>query len=423
MQKQYANRFSVRGLTDFSAIVFGLSIVLCYAFTNNSQTIKDEILFGLLLVIALIAYLIIVYGLINPMIKIANVMADIIDGDYQAKVPFYNNRLFIRFHFLISLLRDNLQAAYALVEAMAQKAQIDPHASYLLFLRSQSNPLADALRRLYEKDIEFAARERERLWETQGVAKFVEILRTSNQSIEELSNAIITNLVRYLQAQQGAIYVVATDEAGVDFLRLTGLYAHDRELLGTTCAIGEGLVGQCFESQKTILINEIAETKLLIRSGLGEAPPRALLIVPAIINNDAFAVIEIASFSPFQPYQVAFVERLAESIAATIANSIAAMRNRKLVEELNTQTEQMRAQEELMRQTIEQAFQTQAELEQKIAEINRIKEEERKRIEVFRQTQQKILQRLLEKHKQQLAQKDAEIAALKKQIEQYKAGV
>jgi hypothetical protein len=78
----------------------------------------------------------------------------------------------------------------------------------------------------------------------------------------------------------------------------------------------------------------------------------------------------------------------------------------------------MRAQEELMRQNIEQAFQMQLELEKQMSEMQKMKEEEQKRMDALRSTQQKMLERILEKHKEQLAQKDAEIAALKRQIEQ-----
>lgn len=417
MQKQFVNHFSVRGLINLATVVLLLTVALCYIFTNNTTTVKDEIVYGLLFFMLIVAYLILMTGLINPLIKLLHVVEALTNGAYDAEIPYYNNRLFIRFNQAITNLRDNLKAAHELIQAMIN-FQVNTKADYFTFLQSQNNPLAKSLQALHEQDTSFAAKEAERSWTTQGMAKFVDILRSGNQTIEELSQSIISNLVKYIGAHQGGIYVVETDEAGIDLLRLTGAYAHDRELLGTTYNIGEGLVGQAFEDKSTILINELSEGQFIVRSGAGEAPPKALLIVPAIVNDNAFAVIEIASFSAFQPYQVAFVERLGESIAAAISGSIAAMRNRRLLEELSMQTEQMRAQEDLMRQNVEQAFQVQAELEKKIAEMNKMKEEEQKRMDALRATQQKMLERILEKHKEQLAQKDAEIAALKQQIEQ-----
>ncbi|MCS7017812.1 MAG: GAF domain-containing protein [Cytophagales bacterium] len=417
MQKQSVNHFSVRGLINLAAVVLVLTIVLCYIFTGNEATWKDEILYGALLGIVGIMYLVLMIGLVNPMIQLSNVLEAIANGDYTVPVPYYNNRLFIKFNRTVTNLRDNLKAAHALVNAMIH-FQVDNKADYFTFLQLQQNPLAKALQELYEQDIAFAAKEAERTWITQGIAKFVEIWRSGNQSIEELSRVIISHLVQYLNAHQGGIYVVETDEAGIDFLRLTGAYAHDSELIGTTYDIGEGLVGQAFQDKSTILINDLSEGQFIVRSGIGEAPPKALLIVPAVINDTAFAIIEIASFSPFQPYQVAFVERLGESIAASIAGSIAALRNRRLVEELSLQTEQMRAQEELMRQNVEQAFQMQAELEKQMEEMNHMKQEEQKRMEALRITQQKMIERIMEKHKEQIVQKDAEIAALKQRLEQ-----
>ncbi|WP_250631747.1 GAF domain-containing protein [Rhodoflexus caldus] len=417
MQKQSVNHFSVRGLINLATVVLLLTVALCYIFTNNTATVKDEIVYGLLFFMLIVVYLILMTGLITPLIKLANAVTAITKGAYDTEIPYYNNRLFIRLNQAVTNLRDNLKAAHELIQAMIN-FQVNTQADYFTFLQSQDNPLAKSLQALHEQDTSFAAKEAERSWTTQGMAKFVEILRSGNQTIEELSQSIISNLVKYIGAHQGGIYVVETDEAGMDLLRLTGAYAHDSELLGTTYNIGEGLVGQAFEDKSTILINELSEGQFIVRSGAGEAPPKALLIVPAIVNDSAFAVIEIASFSAFQPYQVAFVERLGESIAAAISGSIAAMRNRRLLEELSLQTEQMRAQEDLMRQNVEQAFQMQAELEKKIAEMNKMKEEEQKRMDALRATQQKMLERILEKHKEQLAQKDAEIAALKQQIEQ-----
>lgn len=416
-QQQIANHFSVRGLINLAASVLVLTVALCYIFTNNQATLKDEIVYGLLLTLLAVAYYILVVGLVNPMIKLSKVLEAIANGEYTTEVPYYNNRLFIKLHRTVTNLRDNLNAAHALIRAMIQ-FQVDTKADYFTFLQTQTNPLAKALQELYEQDTAFAAKEAERAWITQGIAKFVEILRSSNQNIEDLSRVIISQLVKYLNAHQGGIYVVETDEAGMDYLRLTGAYAHDSELAGTTFEAGEGLIGQAFEDKSTILINDLADDRFIIRSGSGEAPPKALLIVPAIVNDSAFAVIEIASFSPFKPYQVEFVERLGESIAATISGSIAVMRNRKLLEELSIQTEQMRAQEEMMRQNVEQAFQMQMELEKQVEEMNRMKAEEQKRMEALRVTQQKMLERILAKHKEQLAQKDAEIAALKQRLEQ-----
>jgi putative methionine-R-sulfoxide reductase with GAF domain len=417
MQEQSVNHFSVHSLIQLSTVVVMLTIFLCYIFTNNEATVKDEILYGILFLMVLIIYLILIIGLINPLVELSNAAAAIAKGEYDAVIPYYNARLFIRFYRSITNLRDNLKAANELLQAMIH-SQVNDKADYFTFLQSQNNPLAKSLQALYEQDTSFAAKEAERSWATQGTARFVEILRSNNQTIEELSQSIISNLVKYVGAHQGGIYVVDTDEAGIDLLRLTGAYAHDRELIGTTYNIGEGLIGQAFQDKSTILINEFSEEQFIVRSGAGEAPPKALLIVPAIVNDNAFAVIEIASFSAFKPYQVEFVERLGESIAAAISGSIASMRNRKLLEELSLQTEQMRAQEELMRQNVEQALQMQEELEKQIAEINKMKEEEQKRMEALRAAQQKMLEQILEKHKEQLAQKDAEIVALKQQIEQ-----
>jgi PAS domain S-box-containing protein len=106
-----------------------------------------------------------------------------------------------------------------------------------------------------------------------------------------------------------------------------------------------------------------------ITSGLGEALPRNVLVTPMKIEEKVFGVIEIASFQLFRKYEIEFVEKLAESIASTIASAKIAERTTKLLAETQQQAEEMKSQEEEMRQNMEELTATQEGMQRMLKEV------------------------------------------------------
>lgn len=230
-------------------------------------------------------------------------------------------------------------------------------------LLGEDDTMGEALIQMRNNLKQAADDDRKRNWATEGLAKFADILQSRNDNLIDLSDSIISNLVKYMNANQGALFLINDDDPQSVFIELVACYAYNRKkYLNKRIEMGEGVTGQCILERDTIYMSDVPDDYLRITSGLGEALPRNLLIVPLKLNEDIFGVVEIASFQTIEPYQVEFMEKLGESIASTISSVKINSRTKKLLEETQVQAEQMRAQEEEMRQNMEELSATQEEM-------------------------------------------------------------
>jgi methyl-accepting chemotaxis protein len=199
-------------------------------------------------------------------------------------------------------------------------------------------------------------------WATQGLAKFGEILRTNTTNIKELSFNIMKNLVTYLDINQGALFIINETPEGEPFLEMKSAIAYGRDkFVNKQIGIGEELVGRCAFEKKSIYMTDLPKNYIKITSGLGTANPSALLLVPLVLNEEIFGVIELASFHEIPDHQIEFVERLGESIASTIATVKVNEKTSMLLGQSKSQAEELAAQEEEMRQNLEELQATQEE--------------------------------------------------------------
>ncbi len=230
---------------------------------------------------------------------------------------------------------------------------------------SENDVLGNALIEMRDNLEKVDAEDFKRNWTTEGLATFGDLLRNNADDIERLSDAIISALVKKLEANQGGLFIITKDDDdSEEYLRMEACYAWDKKkYLEQKVFKGDGLTGQAWQEQATIYLTEVPDNYITITSGLGKTNPRSILIVPLKVNDEVYGVVEIASISELEKYQIEFVERVAESIASTISAVKRSAQTARLLEESRMLTEQLKAQEEEMMQSMEELQTTQEEME------------------------------------------------------------
>ncbi|NHB69586.1 GAF domain-containing protein [Perlabentimonas gracilis] len=230
--------------------------------------------------------------------------------------------------------------------------------------------MRNSLKKAKEDEAIRIAEDNKRTWANEGYAKFAEILRQNNEDLQTLVDEVLKNLVKYLGGNQGALFLVNDDDKKNVTLEAKSVYAWDRKkFVDTEIMMGEGLIGACALEGESIFLTEIPDNFVTINSGLGEANPSCILLVPLKQNETVLGVIEVASFKVFEQFEVDFLEKIAESIASTVATVKINAKTRFLLEQSQQQAEEMQAQEEEMRQNMEELLATQEEMSRKEKEI------------------------------------------------------
>ena len=322
---------------------------------NKSFKILRTSIIVFLLVILLVGFIMSQYmitsinyikGIINKISR--GILPDVTGYGHNDEIGDMMNSLSV----LVASLKETSQFAIKIGEGdftteFKPKSKHDVLANSLLVMRDN---LIKA-----EKDAEQRKNENaQRNWASQGLAEFNELLRNVGDDMQILSNKVIEKLVRYLDANMGGIYIVDDSDKEDIHLDLTAFYAYDRlKYAKQRIEIGENLIGQCFRENETVYLTDLPKGYVHISSGLGEADPTCLVIVPLKVNAETFGIVELASFRVIEKYQVEFIEKIGETIAATIANVKINMNTAKLLEESSEKSERLAQQEAEVHKNIE----------------------------------------------------------------------
>jgi len=246
--------------------------------------------------------------------------------------------------------------------------------------------LAGHLHAMREQLIKIRSDEEKRNWTNLGLTQYSEVVRKYQNDTEALCFESVKYITKYLGAQQGGLFVLVVED-GKQFLELTASYAFERKkFLEKRIQVGFGLIGQTFLEGETIKLKKLPQGYTLITSGLGDATPGSLVIVPMKHNEQTVAILELAAFTEFTSDHVTFLEKCGEFLAAALMNAQTNDQIKKLLQDTQMQAENMKSQEEEMRQNMEELSATQEEMLRKereyISKIEKLEKQSLIKIEI-----------------------------------------
>ncbi|MEH2057214.1 MAG: response regulator [Nostoc sp.] len=252
----------------------------------------------------------------------------------------------------------------------------------------------------------------EQNWLKSNLAEFTQMLQ-GQRNLESMSRTILSNLAPLVGASQGVFYVMdSTNDQPV--LKLLSSYAYkERKNLANQFGLGEGLVGQCALEKQRILLTEVPSDYIRISSGLGEAPPLNIIVLPILFESEVNAVIELASFGTFKQLHLTFLEQLSENLGVFLNNIASQVQTQQLLEESVTLTEELQSQQEELQQSNQRLEEQAQELEESQFLVKQSNEELQQLNEELEEKAE-----LLEAQNQEVARKNQEVELARQSLEE-----
>ncbi|MDK9500438.1 HAMP domain-containing protein [Streptomyces katrae] len=237
----------------------------------------------------------------------------------------------------------------------------------------------------------------------------ISALMQGRRDLDDVASLIMSELTPVVSAQHGAFFLAVpaggTPEIGADGgaegsyeLRMRGSYAYAGGQMPISFRPGEGLIGTVAEEKRTVLVENTPPGYLKISSGLGEARPAHVIVLPVLFEGKVLGVIELASFTQFTQIQKDFLSQIAEMIGTSVNTISVNSKTEMLLKQSQEMTEQLRERSDELENRQKALQAANAELEEKaelLAQQNRDIEVKNTEIEEARQ--------VLEERAEQLA--------------------
>jgi signal transduction histidine kinase/ActR/RegA family two-component response regulator len=196
-------------------------------------------------------------------------------------------------------------------------------------------------------------RNEEQNWLKTNLAKFSRMLQ-GQRDVLAVGKLILSELAPVVSAQQGVFYIMDGSNEEPE-LKLLASYAHPGgNGVKERFKLGESLIGQAAVEKRRILLNEVPSDYVRVSSGLGEARPMNIVVLPILFEGKAKAVMELSSFERFSSTHQAFLDQLTESIGIVLNTIEANTRTEDLLKQSQSLANELQnRQEELQKTNLE----------------------------------------------------------------------
>jgi HAMP domain-containing protein/CheY-like chemotaxis protein/signal transduction histidine kinase len=216
-------------------------------------------------------------------------------------------------------------------------------------------------------------RNNEQDWLKTNLARFTGMLQ-GQRDLTTVGRMLLSELAPLVSAQQGVIYQMESEESATMVL-LSAYADSDQNGHPNRLHLGTGLVGQCASGKQRMLITEVPSDAVPIRSGLFQAVPRNVIVLPILFEDRVKAVIELASLSVFTASHLAFLEQLTSSIGIVLNSIEATMQTEGLLKQSQQLATELQTQQTELQQTNEQLAQKAQQLAEQNVEVERKNQE------------------------------------------------
>jgi signal transduction histidine kinase/HAMP domain-containing protein/ActR/RegA family two-component response regulator len=232
----------------------------------------------------------------------------------------------------------------------------------------------------------------EQYWLKTNLARIAGLLQ-GQRDLETVAELIMNELIPLVGAQHGTFFI-ADDSAEGRVLRLMAGYGLRADIAAPSqFRLGQSLIGQVAKTRKPIVVTDAPPDYVKISSGLGEAAPVNLIVLPIVFEGQVLGVIEAGSFSLFTQVHQDFLEQLMETIGVSVNTIIANSRTGDLLQESQRLAGELQARTGELQARQEELQSSNAELEDKAAQLASQKRDiEIKNIEI-EQARQEIEER------------------------------
>ncbi len=274
----------------------------------------------------------------------------------------------------VNLLADNLtNQVRAIAEVATAVTKGDLTRSIQVEASGEVAELKDNINTMIDNLRLTTDRNNEQDWLKTNLARFTGMLQ-GQLELTTVGRMLLSELAPLVNAQQGVIYQMENEESGGMVLLSAfaddGSKGHPQHL-----TVGEGLVGQCAAEKRRMLITDLPEHTVPIRSGLFEAVPRNVIVLPVLFEDRVKAVIELASLSTFTASHLAFLEQLTASIGIVLNSIEATMQTEGLLKQSQQLAAELQTQQKELQQTNEQLAQKAQQLAEQNVEVERKNQE------------------------------------------------
>jgi CheY-like chemotaxis protein/GAF domain-containing protein/HAMP domain-containing protein len=233
-------------------------------------------------------------------------------------------------------------------------------------LKDNINTMIDNLRLTTDRN-------NEQDWLKTNLARFTGMLQ-GQRDLSTVGRLLLSELTPLVNAQQGVIYQMEAEDH--PRLKLLSAFADDQGGgHSESLSLGEGLLGQCAVDKRRMLITDLPQSVAPIRSGLFQARPRNIIVLPVLFEDQVKAVIELATLSTFTASHLAFLEQLTDSIGIVLNSIEATMQTEGLLKQSQQLATELQTQQKELQQTNEQLAQKAQQLAEQNVEVERKNQE------------------------------------------------